>query len=159
MSVAYEPRSFIHEGAYPSIGDDPDPDPDVAEQRYTDSDVAEHLGHYAAEASILNQEREVLAQDGAIIPDDDDADRLGLDSSTFASPIQVPLATPLMAEEAPLEPNDLSPGPGSPSSVPRGKQVAKPGRDVTKQADGKYHCPLPDCKEEVNAFSRKCEWK
>ncbi|KAM4057495.1 zinc finger domain-containing protein [Hirsutella rhossiliensis] len=188
MSVAYEPRSFIHEGAYPSIGDDHDHH--VAEQRYTDSDVAEHLGHYTAEASILDDERQVLAgdgdvmgDDGGIIPDDDDdtaatataaaaaaaaasvvaaaaqdAERLGLDSSTFPSPIHMPLASSLMADEGPLESNDLSPGAGSPSSVSRSKPIPKPDRDVMKQADGKYHCPLPDCKEDVNAFSRKCEW-
>lgn len=188
MSVAYEPRSFIHEGAYPAIGDDHDSH--VAEQRYTDSDVAEHLGHYTAEASILDDERPVLADDGdvmgdarGILPDDDDdddttataaaaaaaatvaavaahdAERLSLDASTFHSPIHMPLSTSLLPEEGPLESNDLSPGAGSPSSASRSKPVPKPDRDVMKQADGKYHCPLPDCKEDINAFSRKCEWK
>ncbi|EQL03467.1 zinc finger domain-containing protein [Ophiocordyceps sinensis CO18] len=63
-----------------------------------------------------------------------------------------------MGDEGPLDSNDLSPDDGSPSSVSRNKLMSKPDRDIMKQKDGKYHCPLPDCREEVNTFSRKCEW-
>ncbi|PFH60447.1 hypothetical protein XA68_10922 [Ophiocordyceps unilateralis] len=161
MSVAYETRSFIHEGAYSAIGDDSD------HQRYTDSDVAEHLGHYTAEASILpDDDHEVLGHDRGIISDDDDAaasvvvqdaTRLDLGSPAFPSPIIVPLSGPSMGDEA-LGSKDPSPGIGSPSSAARNKAITKPGRDVAKQSDGKFHCIQPDCKDEVRAFSRRCEW-
>ncbi|RDA94245.1 hypothetical protein CP533_0546 [Ophiocordyceps camponoti-saundersi (nom. inval.)] len=144
MSVAYEStRAFIHDGAYC----------DEDHQRYTDDDVAEHLGHYTADGVIL-------ADDDVptIISDDDDAvqdaTRIDLTSSAFPSPVIVPLSAPSMTDE-PLGSKEPSPGIGSPC---RNKALFKPDRDVTKQPDGKYHCTQPDCKEEVRAFSRKCEW-
>lgn len=159
MSVAYEPRSFIHEGAYPPIGDEHD---HVAEQRYTDSDVAEHLSHFTAEASLLpddrgviGDERDILADDDAVVPE---ASQLDLGAPEFSSPLQVtlhappPLPDPIPENKEPPR-SDIS----SPSS--RLKQIPKPEREVHKKSDGKFHCPLDDCKEDIRAFSRKCEWK
>ncbi|RFU77216.1 hypothetical protein TARUN_4997 [Trichoderma arundinaceum] len=156
MSVAYEPRSFIHEGAYPPIGDEHD----HAEQRYTDSDVAEHLSHYTAEASILPDERGVIGDERDILADDDavvqETSQLDLGAPEFSSPLQVALHAPPLPDPIPetkeLAQNEVS----SPSS--RIKPIIKPEREVHKKSDGKFHCPLDDCKEEVRAFSRKCEW-
>ncbi|KAH7149163.1 hypothetical protein B0J13DRAFT_298790 [Dactylonectria estremocensis] len=157
MSVAYEPRSFIHEGAYPPIGDEHD---HAADQRFTDNDVAEQLSHYTAEAAMLPDDRVVLGDDRGMIPEDataiQEATRLDLGHPTFPSPIveamQVPPALDPLQDE-----KDLSPGVGSPPSL-RIKPIPKPDREVLKQADGKFHCPLDDCKEEQRAFARKCEW-
>lgn len=156
MSVAYEPRSFIHEGAYPPIGDEHD---HAAEQRYTDSDVAEHLSHYTAEASMLPDDRGVIGDERDILADDDavvqDTAQLDLGAPEFSSPLQVALHAPL-PDPIP-ESKDLPSEISSPSS--RLKAIIKPEREVHKKSDGKFHCPLDDCKEEVRAFSRKCEWK
>ncbi|KAK9445338.1 zinc finger domain-containing protein [Metarhizium brunneum] len=149
MSVAYEPRSFIHEGAYPPIGDEHD---HAADQRYTDSEVAEHLSHYTSDAALLGDDRSIM-DDGTSVPD---ATRLDLGATGFSSPIQVSLHAPSIPEPI-SESKDASPGIGSPPSS-RTKTIPKPDRDVVKQADGKFHCPLEECKEEMRAFSRKCEW-
>ncbi|UKZ65817.1 uncharacterized protein TrAtP1_007007 [Trichoderma atroviride] len=157
MSVAYEPRSFIHEGAYPPIGDEHD---HAAEQRFTDSDVAEHLSHYTAEASMLPDDRGVMGDERDILVDDDavvqEAAQLDLDTPEFSSPLQVALHAPPLPdpihESKELPRTDMS----SPSS--RIKPIIKPEREVHKKSDGKFHCPLDDCKEELRAFSRKCEW-
>ncbi|KFH45031.1 hypothetical protein ACRE_041410 [Hapsidospora chrysogenum ATCC 11550] len=152
MSVAYEPRNFIHEGAYPSMGDEHD-------QRYTDSDVAEQLSHYTTEAGMLPDDRDVMGHDRGMMPDDsgvvDDTTRLDLGVEGFSSPMQAPVQPPQVPDQLP-ESKDTSPSAESPPS--RAKGMSKPERDVVKQADGKFHCPLADCKEEVRAFSRKCEW-
>ncbi|CAM1500544.1 Fc.00g097060.m01.CDS01 [Cosmosporella sp. VM-42] len=154
MSVAYEPRNFIHEGAYPSIGDEHD----HTDQRFTDSDVAEQLSHYTAEASMLPDDRGVLGDDRGMMPEDaaavQEATRLDLGPS-FPSPMQATMQSPTL--DGLPDPKDLSPGAASPPSS-RVKPIPKPDRDVIKQADGKFHCPLDDCKEDIRAFSRKCEW-
>ncbi|KAF4459428.1 fungal specific transcription factor [Fusarium albosuccineum] len=155
MSVAYEPRNFIHEGGYPPIGDDHD---HTADQRFTDSDVAEQLSHYTTEAAMLPDGTGVLGDDRGMMPEDaaavQEATRLDLGHPTFPSPIQAAMQAPSL--DLPDD-KDLSPGAGSPPTS-RIKPIPKPGRDVVKQADGKFHCPLDDCKEEVRTFSRKCEW-
>ncbi|KAI5462104.1 hypothetical protein BGZ63DRAFT_354978 [Mariannaea sp. PMI_226] len=159
MSVAYEPRSFIHEGAYPSIvGDEHDHTP---EQRYTDNDVAEQLSHYTREAALLPDERDVLGDSRDMMTEDagvQDATRLDLTHATFPSPLPDGLPLPSAIDPLPtsLE-KEITPTVGSPPSS-RIKPIPKPDRDVTKQADGKYHCPLDDCKEDTRAFLRKCEW-
>lgn len=156
MSVAYEPRNFINEGAYPPMGDEPD----HTDQRFTDRDVAEHLSHYTTEAGMLPDDRDVMGDDRGMLPEDaaavQDATRLDLTADTFPSPIHVPLPSSHLPDPLP-ESKDPSPGADSNSSRPKG--MPKPDRDVMKQADGKFHCPLPDCKEDSRAFSRKCEWK
>lgn len=146
MSVAYEPRNFIHEGAYPPIDDDQD---NAADQRFTDSDVAEQLSHYTTEASMLPDGRVVMA-------DDLGHDGHGVhDVASFPSPL--PMHPGSMSDHLP-DSKEASPGAdSSPSS--RVKPIPKPNRNVDKQGDGKFHCPLPDCKEDVRAFARKCEWK
>ncbi|KAG6004957.1 hypothetical protein E4U21_000580 [Claviceps maximensis] len=165
MSVAYEPRSFLHEGAYPPIGEEHDPD-HGADQRYTDSEVAEHLSHYTADASLLEDDRMendrigdergilVVVDDGCAVAQDDAP--LDLEPK-FPSPIPESLHAPSLPPEPTPESKEPSPGVGSPASL-RIKTIIKPDRDVVKQADGKFHCPLDECKEEVRTFSRKCEW-
>ncbi|KAH7011413.1 hypothetical protein EDB80DRAFT_388633 [Ilyonectria destructans] len=157
MSVAYEPRNFIHEGAYPPIGDEHD---HAADQRFTDNDVAEQLSHYTAEAAMLPDDRVVLGDDRGMIPEDataiQEATRLDLGHASFPSPLQAAMQVPPSLDPLQDE-KDLSPGVGSPPSL-RIKPIPKPDREVAKQADGKFHCPLDDCKEELRAFSRKCEW-
>lgn len=160
MSVAYEPRNFIHDGSYPPIGDDHD---HTMDQRFTDSDVAEQLSHYTTEASLLPDDRGVsvgaLGEDRGMMPEDaaavQEATRLDLGHPAFQSPLQVAMQGPTLES---LADDDLSPGVGSPPSN-RIKPIPKPDRDVVKQADGKFHCPLDDCKEDLRAFARKCEWK
>ncbi|KAF4120024.1 BRLZ protein [Geosmithia morbida] len=195
MSVAYEPRSFMHEGTYPPIGDEHD---HGADHRYTDSDVAEHLSHYTAGAAgMLPDDRDGIMGDhddqSGIMGDhntgvvDDDPSRLDLDPTGFSSPIQLPMQTTTMQEPPqgmhddandvpdndssnnvltvkPESPMTVAMGGGGdspqpPSSSSRSKTMSKPDREAVKQADGKFHCPLHDCKEEVRSFSRKCEWK
>lgn len=160
MSVAYEPRSFISEGAYPSMGDDHD---HHHEQRYTDNDVAEQLSHYTRETSMLPDETDVLGDDRVLLVDEphttvvDDATQLeDLTVDAFPSPLRVAsLPPPSLPDPASVLKSE-SPREDSPTLRPKG--MAKPDRDVSKQDDGKFHCPLPDCKEDVQAFSRKCEW-
>lgn len=162
MSVAYEPRSFISEGAYPSMGDDHD----HHEQRYTDNDVAEQLSHYTREASMLPDETDVMGDDQGLLADDphdphsavvDDGTQLeDLGVDTFPSPLPVSLPSPSLPDPASALKSE---SPREESPTPRPKGMPKPDRDVSKQDDGKFHCPLPDCKEDVQAFSRKCEWK
>ncbi|KAG5973098.1 hypothetical protein E4U56_005298 [Claviceps arundinis] len=163
MSVAYEPRSFMHEGAYPPIGEEHDEDHGV-DQRYTDSEVAAHLSHYTADAALLEDDRigddRIGDERGIMVGDDECAvqDPAPLDLDTkFPSPIPDALHAPLLPTDRIPESKEPSPGTGSPASM-RIKTIAKPDRDVVKQADGKFHCPLEDCKEDVRTFSRKCEW-
>lgn len=156
MSVAYEPRSFIHEGAYPPIGDEHD---HGADQRFTDSDVAEHLSHYTAEAGMLQDDRDVMDDRGMLHDPSGgpDGTRLDLGPADFSSPLDMAVSA---ADMSPALPDSKDPSPGL-DSLPssRIKPIPKPSRAVAKQADGKFHCPLDDCKEDIRAFSRKCEWK
>ncbi|KAG6206018.1 hypothetical protein E4U35_002080 [Claviceps purpurea] len=163
MSVAYEPRSFMHEGAYPSLGEEHDEDHGV-DQRYTDSEVAAHLSHYTADAALLEDDRigddRIGDERGIMVGDDEctvqDSAPLDLDAK-FPSPIPDALHAPLLPTDPISACKEPSPATGSPASM-RIKTIAKPDRDVVKQADGKFHCPLEDCKEDVRTFSRKCEW-
>ena len=159
MSVAYEPRNFIHDGAYPPIDDDHDHD-HTADHRFTDNDVAEQLSHYTTEASMLPDGRDVMDDDRDLLQQDDsgvhDASRLDLGPATFPSPIPVPLQSGSISDPMP-DSKEPSPAESSPSS--RVKPIPKPNRNVAKDVDGKFHCPLEDCKEDIQAFARKCEWK
>lgn len=186
MSVAYEPRAFIHEGGYPPMDDGHDRPSEP--QRFTDNDVAEQLSHYTAEASILPGDRNILNDDRSILNDDrnilnddrnilnDDRNilnddrglmsedaataqevaRLELSHPSFPSPMQATVQISAMPDGI-MEDKDLSPAAG-PSTPSRVKPIPKPDREVEKQADGKFHCPLDDCKEDIRIFSRKCEW-
>ncbi|UKZ75025.1 hypothetical protein TrVFT333_002697 [Trichoderma virens FT-333] len=132
----------------------------VAEQRYTDSDVAEHLSHYTAEASLLPDDRGVIGDERDILADDDgvvpEASQLDLGAPEFSSPLQVALHAPPLPDPIPENKEPSRSDISSPSS--RLKQIPKPEREVHKKSDGKFHCPLDDCKEDIRAFSRKCEW-
>lgn len=161
MSVAYDPKNFIHEGVYPSLGDEHD----HSEQRFTDNDVAEQLSHYTAEASMLPDDRNVLGDERDLLGNDGtDMTQLDLSAPAFPSPVQAPAQPNLEAhiESPPMPittPTQVSPGREDSPSSARGRVIPKPNRDVIKQADGKFHCPLDDCKEDLRSFSRKCEWK
>ncbi|KAI9055517.1 hypothetical protein LZ554_000465 [Drepanopeziza brunnea f. sp. 'monogermtubi'] len=48
------------------------------------------------------------------------------------------------------EEDTLSPG--------RSKAIPKPDREVTKGGDGRFVCTWAGCTEEVQSFTRKCEW-
>lgn len=155
MSVAYEHRSFIHEGSYPPIGDENDPTDD----RFTDAEVAEHLSRFT-EAEMLEDHRSMMDDAHDALTDDT---RLDLSAPGFSSPIQITIGTPTMSDGMP-ESNDQSPSrlhSGAPSPPLSGKikTIPKPSRAVVKHADGKFHCPLDDCTEDMRAFSRRCEWK
>ncbi|KIL96604.1 hypothetical protein FAVG1_01348 [Fusarium avenaceum] len=157
MSVAFEPRNFMHDGGYPPIGDDHD---HTADQRFTDNDVAEQLSHYTTEASMLPDSTGVLGDDRGMMPEHaaavQEATRLDLGHSDFPSPIEAALQAPTLD---PLpDDKDLSPSIGSPPAASRIKPIAKPEREAVKGADGKFHCTQDDCKEEIRVFSRKCEW-
>lgn len=162
------------DGAYPPIGDEHD---HGADQRFTDSDVAEQLSHYTNEALLADEraalddraamgervvmdDQHVLEDESALLQDDttQDATRLDLDDASFPSPMQLAVEAQHIPEAQP-ESKDSSPAAGSPLST-RMKNLPKPDRpQVPKQADGKFHCTVEDCKEEVRAFHRRCEWK
>lgn len=132
MSVAYDPKSFIHEGAYPPLGDDRDNDTESDHQeRLTDNDVAEQLQRYT---------NEVMG-----------ADLLG-ETISIDPPEFVP---PPVVEQLPSDTASASPQPDARKVV----RPPKPDRQVTKKADGKYHCSREDCQEPVKAFLRRCEWR
>lgn len=163
------------DGAYPPIGDEHD---HGADQRFSDNDVAEQLSHYTNEALLADEraalddraamseravmdERTVLDEEQVLLQDDttaQDAARLDLDDASFPSPIQVALEAQQIPEGQP-DSKDSSPAAGSPLST-RMKNLPKPDRpQIPKAADGKFHCTVEDCKEEVKAFHRRCEWK
>ncbi|KAF9880803.1 fungal specific transcription factor [Colletotrichum karsti] len=158
MSVVYEPRNFMHDGSYPNIGDpDHDHNGDPTAQ-YQTTDVPD-LSSYSATASMLGDDRSLmpdgLGDDPVGVPD---ATRLDLSAPpTLASlPSSLPPALP-----EPLPSNNTAPHKddaeaSTPSS--RVKCIPKPEREVTKQADGKFYCTFPNCTEETQVFTRKCEW-
>lgn len=139
-------------------------DHDHHEQRYTDNDVAEQLSHYTREASMLPDDTDVMGDDRGLMPDDphagvvDDNTQLeDLTINTFPSPLRVSSPPPPSLPDPASALKSDSPREDSPTLRPKG--MPKPDRDVSKQDDGKFHCPLSDCKEDVRAFARKCEWK
>ncbi|OAA56885.1 C2H2 transcription factor [Cordyceps fumosorosea ARSEF 2679] len=155
MSVVYEPRPFLH-GEYPPIGDEHDHD--SADQRFTDSDVAQ-LSHFTADAAGMLQDDRDIMDERSMLHDPSagpDGTRIDLSAADFPSPLDAPMSA---AELSPALPDSegLSPGVDSPPSG-RTKTITKPTRVVAKQADGRFHCPLDDCKEEVQSFLRRCEW-
>ena len=132
---------------------------DHADQRFSENDVAEQLSHYTTEAGMLPDDRDLMGDDRGMMGDDPgvvDDGRLDLGGPGFSSPLPGSLEPPHMQEPLP-ESKSVSPSAESPQS--RVKGMAKPDRDAVKQADGKFHCPLADCQEEIQVFSRKCEWK
>lgn len=173
MSVVYEPRSFMTDGAYPSIGMGDEHDHGV-DQRFTDNDVADQLSQYTeaamlaadrAEAEEQTHDDKNVIDERTFIHDDQglldtdalthrDAHQLDLTPSHYASPVALPLVRETLPDS-----KDSTPVGDSPRSS-RTKNLPKPERpDVVKGADGKFHCTVEDCKEEVRSFNRKCEWK
>lgn len=74
-------------------------------------------------------------------------------ASKDASPT---MGSPTMA--SPLNSNSNSNSNSNTLNLNINKIIAKPERDVAKQPDGKFHCTQSECKDEVRAFTRKCEW-
>lgn len=105
------------------------------------------------ERGVLGDDRDMMPEDAAAVQD---ATRLDLSHPSFPSPLPDSLPAPSTLDLPPIIEKEVSPAASSPSS--RSKPIPKPDRDVVKSADGKYHCPMEECKEDVRAFSRKCEW-
>lgn len=51
-----------------------------------------------------------------------------------------------------------SPSHGS-AMASRMKSILKPDRDIYRNTQGKFQCTWPNCTEEAQEFSRKCEYK
>ncbi|KAH7357900.1 hypothetical protein B0T11DRAFT_97546 [Plectosphaerella cucumerina] len=142
MSVVYEPRNFMHDGVYPPIGDhdhDHNGDPRV---------------QYASDVTDLS----AYNLGGALSGDD------GLTAEDLVTDAQISLATtaalaslPPSLAEALQAHNHEEPEPASVLAA-RTKCIAKPDREVHKQADGKFYCTFAGCIDEVQVFNRKCEW-
>lgn len=154
MSVAYEPRNFMHEGNYPPMDDD-----HTADGRYGD-DVAEQLSHYTTEAGMSLEDGDTMGDGRGLLSDNGlvDDDRLDLGGPGFSSPLHLPVPAPQMHDVETLPSSkEVSPSADSPTS--RGKTMSKPEREAIKAADGKFHCCIADCREDIRSFARKCEWK
>ncbi|KAM0333387.1 hypothetical protein ACHAQA_002048 [Verticillium albo-atrum] len=155
MSVAYEPRSFMHDPSYPPIGD-PDHDHDVdARLRYTSPDVS-GLDAYNPSTSMLGDERSImsdaLAGEAVMVSE---AGEMTLPSAPVLP--SLPSLTSTIPIPDTLPSNDRDDGDQGASSL-RSKCIPKPDREVQKQADGKFYCTFPGCTEDTQVFGRKCEW-
>ncbi|KAK4122291.1 hypothetical protein N657DRAFT_576174 [Parathielavia appendiculata] len=131
MSVVYEPRNFIHDGAYPPMDEPHDTAPDS--DRFPDPSDA-----------VVNELATTVATFTQPHPEfvDTTEPRLEL---PVAPPTAVPTTSP--KEESPTA-----------STPQRSKAVPKPDREVTRNLDGKFVCTWPGCAEEPREFVRKCEW-
>lgn len=132
MSVSYETRNFIHDGAYAPVGEH---DHGLPLDHFSDPDVA----NLAAVATSTYA--------GDVASPFAEPDRLGLDPS-HPQKEDSPVAT--HAAQAPAIPT---------AAPPRIKPIPKPDRQVTKNMDGKYICTNPNCTEAIKEFARKCEWR
>jgi hypothetical protein len=152
MSVVYEPRTFIHDGTYPPIGDPEHDHNDDPSGRYPSPEVPE-LGPYNPPPPMMSDDRGLLGDERALMQDDSvsvvaDVARLDLP----APPISLP---PTLSD--PVAPMLDDTEPSTPAT--RIKPIPKPDREVTKANDGKFYCTFHGCTEEVRVFTRKCEWK
>lgn len=146
MSVVYEPRSFMHDGVYPPIGDhdhDHNGDPRV---QYA-SDVTD-LSAYNLGAGLSGDERiEGLTAEDLVT----DAQ---LSLATTAALASLP---PSLAEA--LQAHNHDEAEPAAALAARTKCIPKPDREVHKQADGKFYCTFAGCTDEIQVFNRKCEWR
>ncbi|KAK4223875.1 cell wall transcription factor ACE2 [Podospora fimiseda] len=139
MSVVYEPRNFIHEGAYPPIDDhhhhhDPTPDTD----RFTDpNDTVENELVQVANSFVPTPPPYVDTKE--YVENAPEPPRMELGSLVDGLP-------PVK------EPSPIS------TTPQRTKAIPKPLREETKNGEGKYICTWPSCTDDVKEFARKCEW-
>ena len=150
MSVAYEPRAFMHDGAYPNLGDDNDRDhaADLGHDRYTDH---EGMPVFNAAPTMIDDERDLVGDEspmaqGAV---------LDLPMVKATTPQDVESDQHIKTVAPPLAPMDQ---PTPPPSA-RIKAIPKPDREVSKQADGRFYCSWPGCTDEKQVFARRCEWR
>ncbi|ORY68730.1 uncharacterized protein BCR38DRAFT_336218 [Pseudomassariella vexata] len=136
--VGYEPRQFIHNDAYPSMGD---PEHDGGGQvRYNDHDVAVSVSELSAYNPPVPK----------LIPSPEP--HHGLEISTPTAQPQPPTLTP--APALPATPKEDA-EPRTPSRI---KAIEKPVREPVKGLNGKFVCDWPNCTEESREFNRRCEW-
>lgn len=132
MSVAYEPRNFMHDGSYPNMDDHNDSTPDT--DRFTDPSDP-----------VVSELATVVAFPAPA-------------STNFVEHVPEPVPEPqpvrLELSSLPLHKGD---SPSAPATQ-RIRPIAKPDREITKNLDGKFVCSWPGCTEDVKEFSRKCEW-
>lgn len=150
MSVVYEPRSFMHDGSYPPIGD---PDHDHADDprvQFPSPDVSD-LGPYSLPASMSADDRsmmsDALASEAVMVSDA----QLNMTSASALASLPSNLPDTLPSNDK--EDSDAA------TTSARSKCIPKPDRDVQKQADGKFYCTFPGCTEDTQVFGRKCEWR
>jgi hypothetical protein len=126
--VAYEHREFIHDGSYPTMGDQhiPSPDPDAFAD-HNDVVVGELANGVAYGGGVPN------------FTDADPNQHLDLTSPTQHATVDA-TAVPDTAQ------------------LQRVPAVAKPERPVTKNAAGKFVCEWVGCNDAVKEWTRKCEW-
>lgn len=154
MSVAYEPRPFLHEGSYPNIGDDDNNDREHnSEDHFPDADG---LANFNPPPAMLEEER-------ALIRDESPAPEAPLDlpvAKQVTPPSMVEVEKPAAKTATPLQTHSKSPTPPLTSSGRmKAMAIPKPEREISKQADGKFYCSFVGCTEEKQVFSRKCEWR
>jgi hypothetical protein len=164
MSVVYEPRNFIHDGAYPP---DPTGDPN---DRYADADESD-LGPFNPPPPMLGDDRSMLSDDRGLLVD---ASATVPDGSSLDISVGVPKSLTAELQEAvdglhdvlhnhasadKASPEVPTPSPEATTPSSRVKPIPKPDRDVAKNADGKYYCNFQGCTEDNQVFSRKCEWR
>lgn len=149
MSVAYEHRTFIHDGSYPPMGE-PAGDAGVEIKAGgvegngggypSPTDVVAELANYAAGADA--------AAAGGIV-----------DASSSTAP------APTNGTEAASAPRPSKPatqredGSEAAPAIRRIRAIPKPDREVKQDAEGKYCCTHEGCTDETRKFSRKCEWR
>ncbi|PHH66884.1 hypothetical protein CDD81_5236 [Ophiocordyceps australis] len=144
MSVDEEARALLHQDGFPPIDEYEHEEHEAQDttHRYTDSDVAEHLGSFSTEAELFAEQQ----------ADGDAAHVHGIDLTGADSPGRHS-GTAGAGEGSRVV--DLT---GADEASTAAHATPKPNRDVHKQNDGKYHCPLPDCKEPVRAFVLRSAW-
>ncbi|KAK3903104.1 cell wall transcription factor ACE2 [Staphylotrichum tortipilum] len=157
MSVAYEPRPFLHDGGYPPMdGDEPmdtgdhgaSPDadhfpPDASDA--VDAVAAVSVAHPVdAVDAVVNELANSVANFAVAQPEYVEAAEPGLDL-----PI---VPAPSTATETPK-------GEASAVAAPhRTKAIARPYREVSRNQNGKFECTWADCTERTREFKRRCEW-
>lgn len=173
MSVAYEPRSFHDDSPYAPVGEN-DHDHD-----HLPDHVNDHLGlnkYINTEANVDDMadlaaatydERDAVVSpfntsDDVVVGAVESPGPLDLVGPPNVDPTNVPVrdsSNDLLAGDDVGHDHDHDHAHANTPSGTRSKPIAKPNRAVTKNDDGLYECKWPDCKEEVKAFQRKCEWR
>ncbi|KAB5572597.1 C2H2 transcription factor [Coniochaeta sp. 2T2.1] len=149
--VAFEPRDFMHDGNYPSMGDHHVPD------THPNNTFGEHHD------GVANELTDDVNYSNTGVPNFDAAD----DDLDLASPptqnnihndLQNDIQNDLQNDIQNNLQNGASPSDDQPPQQTSGRVIAKPDRVAVKNANGKYECKFEGCKEKVKEFVRKCEW-